>query len=139
MLYVLDTDHLSLFERRHPQVVARLRAVPLPQRAITIITVEEQMRGRLSQIKKARDANARINACAALHDTVRIFAGIRILDYDVAAHVRYEALRQMKLRIGTQDLCIAAIALATGSVLVTRNRSDFGQISGLQIEDWTIP
>jgi len=51
MLYILDTDHLSLFERRHPQVVAKLQATPLSQRAITIITVEEQMRGRLSQIK----------------------------------------------------------------------------------------
>jgi tRNA(fMet)-specific endonuclease VapC len=138
MFYILDTDHLSLFERRHPQVVARLQATPLPQRAITIITVEEQMRGRLSQIKKAHDASARIRACAALHETIRIFAGIRIIDYDVAAHARYETLRQRKLRIGTQDLRIAAVALATGSILITRNRSDFGQIPGLRIEDWTV-
>ena len=139
MLYILDTDHLSLFQRRHPQVVAKLKATPLPQRAITIITVEEQLRGRLSQIRKARIAAAHISACAALNDTIRLFASIRILDYDDRANARYEALRQMKIRVGSQDLRIAAIALATGNILVTRNRSDFGQIPGLLIEDWSVP
>lgn len=137
MLYILDTDHLSLFQRRHPQVVAKIQATPLPQRAITIITVEEQLRGRLSQIRSARKAESHIRACAALNDAIRLFASIRILDYDEEANLRYEALRQMKTRIGSQDLRIAAIALATGSILVTRNRSDFEKVPGLIIEDWS--
>jgi tRNA(fMet)-specific endonuclease VapC len=139
MLYILDTDHLSLFQRRHPQVVAKLQATPLPQRAIIIITVEEQLRGRLSQIRKANSEDKYIKACAALHDAIRLFASIRILDFDHDANIRYQALRQMKIRIGSQDLRIAAIAIATNSILVTRNRSDFGKISGLMIEDWSAP
>ena len=35
------------------------------------------------------------------------------------------------------DLKIAAIARVNQAILLTRNMSDFGQISDLSIEDWT--
>lgn len=50
-LYVLDTDHLSLYERNHPVVRDRLLAVrqnSIVQLAITVISVEEQFAGRLA-------------------------------------------------------------------------------------------
>jgi tRNA(fMet)-specific endonuclease VapC len=36
-----------------------------------------------------------------------------------------------------KDVQIAAIALSTSSILVTRNYKDFSQIPNLTIEDWT--
>jgi len=36
------------------------------------------------------------------------------------------------------DLRIAAISLANGLILLTRNLSDFAVIPGLVIEDWTV-
>jgi len=54
-VWVLDTDHLSLWQRHHAKVVARLRAVSLSQRATTIISAEEQLRGRLAVIARTRN------------------------------------------------------------------------------------
>ena len=57
---VLDTDHVSLFQRKHPQVTARVLAHPSTHLAVSIITVEEQLRGRLSQIRRASSSRARM-------------------------------------------------------------------------------
>lgn len=54
-----------------------------------------------------------------------------ILDTDA------QLLRE-KVRIGTQDLRIASIAIANNAILVTRNQRDFSRVPGLQFEDWTL-
>jgi len=51
----------------------------------------------------------------------------------------YETLRRQKIRIGTQDLRIAAIVLAVKGILVTRNWKDFAKVPDLTLEDWSIP
>ena len=51
----------------------------------------------------------------------------------------YEELRRQKIRVGTQDLRIAAIVLSVDGLLVTRNQCDFAQVPGLVLQDWTIP
>jgi tRNA(fMet)-specific endonuclease VapC len=41
-------------------------------------------------------------------------------------------------RLGTMDLKIAAIAISRSATLLTRNLSDFGKISNLQVENWLV-
>jgi tRNA(fMet)-specific endonuclease VapC len=58
--------------------------------------------------------------------------------HDDAAYNYYRDLLQQKIRIGTQDLRIAAIALANQIILVTRNQQDFGKVPALVVEDWSV-
>ena len=102
-------------------------------------TVEEQLRGRLSQIRRASSELSRIQAYARLHELVDFFSEVRILDFETLANTRYEALRQQRIRIGIQDLRIAAIVLSVSGILVTRNAGDFRQVPDLPIEDWSHP
>lgn len=44
-LYILDTDHLSLHQRGHEPLKKRLLTVSPKDTAITVITVEESLRG----------------------------------------------------------------------------------------------
>lgn len=46
-------------------------------------------------------------------------------------------MRREKIRIGTQDLRITAIAISNDAVVITRNMRDFSQIPNLIIADWS--
>ena len=41
MLYILDTDHISLFQRGNPTVRERLATVAIDERATTVISLSE--------------------------------------------------------------------------------------------------
>ena len=60
-----------------------------------------------------------------------------MLDFDERAAVEFQRLYAMRLRVGTLDLRIAAIVLARGARLLTRNLADFRRVPGLNAEDWT--
>src|SRR5262249_34683397 len=105
---------------------------------VTIVTVEEQLRGWLAVIHRASTPERLIAAYASLHRAVTYFARVNLLDYSVDAASHFAALRGQRVRIGTQDLRIAAMALAVGGTSIPRNRRDFQQVSGLLLEDWSV-
>jgi tRNA(fMet)-specific endonuclease VapC len=136
-LFVLDTDHISLFQRGHPLVAQRINKVISDELAVTIVSVEEQMQGWLKVIKDASGSPTLIQAYSRLHAALQFFSGINILDLDIAAYDHYEQLRRKKIRIGTQDLRIAAVVLSLDGILITRNQRDFIQVPGLVTQDWS--
>jgi tRNA(fMet)-specific endonuclease VapC len=73
-----------------------------------------------------------------LDQVLRDFAEALVIPFDAAAARVFEGLITQRIRIGTMDLRIAAIALSRELVLVTRNASDFRKVPGLRIEDWTV-
>jgi tRNA(fMet)-specific endonuclease VapC len=137
-LFILDTDHLSLYQRDFEPLLSKLLSHPPNELAITIVTVEEQLRGRLAQIRKAITA-AHLNECYHwLGETVDQLARLPVLYLDDRAATTYKKLLSQKLRIGTQDLRIASIVLSQNAVLLTRNSQDFSRVPGLQLDDWTV-
>jgi tRNA(fMet)-specific endonuclease VapC len=138
-LYVLDTDHLSLYRYGHPEVSAHIEATPADQLAVTIITIEEQLRAWYTQIRRARDKDQLARAYQGLLEVAETSQYIRVLPFTSRAIERYLDLRARLPRLGKMDLSIAAIALEYDGIVVTRNRRDFEQVPDLEIQDWSQP
>ncbi len=136
-LYVLDTDTFQLFQDEHPLVVARVAATAPEDLAISVITVEEQLSGWFTQLRQAKQPERLLWAYRRLAATARFLSRIQIVDFDEPAFQRHADLKKNKLKIGTNDLRIAATVLERNAILVTRNVSDFQQVPGLTIEDWS--
>ncbi|MEA5479494.1 type II toxin-antitoxin system VapC family toxin [Pseudanabaena galeata UHCC 0370] len=137
-LWILDTDHISLYQRGDLNVINRLSSANPKNLAVTVISLEEQMYGRLSEIKKATSAISLITAYSRLEITLDYFKSVQVLPFDQNAHTSFESLIRQKLRVGTQDLRIAAIALSVNGIVVTRNQKDFGKVPNLQVENWAV-
>lgn len=137
-LYLLDTDTLSLYRRGHAAVVRHTLTYPPETLAITIITVEEQMSGWYTLLRRAKTPAEIAPIYNRLAETVTFLSRTRILSFTESTIAHYERLQALKLRIGTMDLRIAAIALAHTATLVTRNKQDFQLIPNLIIEDWAV-
>ena len=140
-MLVLDTDHLSLLQWNvgveGRRLEKRLSEVDADEIVTTIVNFEEQMRGWLSYLAKARTVVQQLEAYRRLSRHLEYYRQIPVLAFSEVAAVEYQRLRKLQPRIGTLDLKIAAIALSKGDTLLSRNLADFGRISGLKVEDWT--
>mgnify|MGYP000862461379 CR=1 FL=1 len=134
--YILDTDTVTYVQAGRAAVLQRLSGVKSEAVFTTVITVREQLRGRLAAVDQAAEGPGLLLAYERLLATVRYFAHINVLPFSPAAAATLQGLREQRIRIGTQDLRIAAIVLAAGGTLVTSNRQDFDKVPGLLIEDW---
>ncbi len=61
---------------------------------------------------------------------------IPLLPFDEAAARAYARLPFKRARF---DRLLAAHALSIGATVVTNNESDFADVPGLQVENWTVP
>jgi tRNA(fMet)-specific endonuclease VapC len=143
-MLVLDTDVLTIVQSQSGGAFDRLqkRLTDVGHKevvAVTIVTVEEQTRGWLAQFARVRTAEQEVIAYRRLRYLIADYCAREVLDYDKAAIERLREQRKSKIRIGTMDLKIACIVQARGAKLLSRNLVDFRKVSGLSVEDWTLP
>ncbi|WP_373547700.1 type II toxin-antitoxin system VapC family toxin [Chamaesiphon sp.] len=136
-VYIPDTDHLSLYGRNHPALIERLQANAV-NLTTTAINVEEQLRGRLAQVSDVKMGVSLANAYRWLSETVKLLSDFEVLQFTEQAQLIYQEFKTQSIRVGTQDLRIAAIAIAHNGVLLSRNLRDFEKLPNLMIQDWTV-
>ena len=136
-LHVLDTDTLVLFQEGHGEVCRRVLSQPSEELATTAISVEEQLSGWYTLLRRAKGTSQLARAYQRLVDTVQVLGQFQILSFTEPAIDRFVYLKGVKLGVRHADLRIAAITLEHRGTLVTRNIRDFRGIPDLPIIDWS--
>jgi tRNA(fMet)-specific endonuclease VapC len=138
-MILLDTDHLSVLINRnasgHSALVSRLESASEPA-AVPIVGVEEQCKGWLAKISRTRHVDEQVPAYDQLIHLFRFFREWQIVPFDSAAADTFKQLRQQKIRIGSRDLKIAAIALTRDALLLSANLGGFRKVPCLRVENW---
>ena len=132
--YMLDTDTCSyIMKRSNQRVVTRLRAVPVTDVCMSVITKSELLYSVEVSPRRVLDATA----------LQAFLPHVEVLELPAAAATHYAQIRaDLKKRgqmIGANDLFIAAHARSLGLRLVTNNTAEFGRVKGLTLENWTAP
>jgi tRNA(fMet)-specific endonuclease VapC len=142
MKYLLDTDHISLLQRRSGSVYStlllRISQYPLTDFALSVVSFHEQVIGAHDFINRAEGNENLRRGYVMLGQVLEGFSGATVLPFDETAIALFDELRAERVRISTMDLRIATIALSRGLVLLTRNAKDFRKVPNLEIQDWTI-
>ena len=129
MIYMLDTDTVSLIVRNHSPVIKNLLKHEEDEICISAITYAELSYG----LEKKRSDR--------LFGEVRSILGkLSIIDFNDSQSELYGKIRVELEKSGTplgdMDMLIAAAALSEGAILVTHNKKHFSKISGIKTEDW---
>jgi tRNA(fMet)-specific endonuclease VapC len=138
-MILLDTDHLSIVTNPraagHEVLFNRLNKCT-EALAVPVICVEEQCKGWLAKIHHARGAHRQIPGYQRLIELFQFFREWEITAFDSAAADVFDRFQAQKIRIGSQDLKIAAIAVVNDALLLSANLRDFRQVPDLRVENW---
>ena len=127
---LLDSNIWIAISKNEPLATEKLRMFrPSEVATCSIVRAELVFGARKSQRVEAN-----------LTGMVKMLESFVSLPFDDRAADYYGSIRAYLEKagtpIGSNDFCIAAIALANDCILVTRNTKEFLRIPGLRIEDW---
>ena len=134
-----DTDILSELLLKNIVYTQRADLIPVADKVIPVVALEEVLRGRLDGIRKAQGGKIKLSLDRAydfLRDAIEDMRPYQILPYTAHAHALVQQWQKAKIRVGTNDMRIAAICIDHGATLVTRNARDYAQLPGLTFDVW---
>jgi tRNA(fMet)-specific endonuclease VapC len=142
-MFLFDTDHVVIIQQQtQPEfgrLIARIGQFSASDFFVSIVSFHEQVMGWNTYLSRARNAAGVVKGYRGLEQILANFAQAQVLLFDDAAADLFDDLRKQRIRIGTMDLRIAAIALSRNMTVLTRNATDFTCVPGLNVEDWTTP
>ena len=100
--YLLDTDHLTLLDQGRAQLAARIAQQPVGAVGVSVVTVEESLRGRVSALARRLDGPNRILRYFQLLQTVKLFNQLPLAPYDQACENEFQRLLGVRLRLGIE-------------------------------------
>lgn len=123
---------------KHERVLERMGKVGSDDIALALVTRLAMLRGRIEALIKAASAEELLRAVEGLSKSEGFLKQFRIVSIDAGAAEHFDALRANKKlkKMGPGDRLQAAIALANGATLVTRNTKDYAGVPGLKVENW---
>jgi tRNA(fMet)-specific endonuclease VapC len=140
-LYILDTDHVSMWLENQPNV-RRNAEVFNSDVSITIVTIQEVFNGWIGKLNHPSSVNQQVQLYGKLSRVVSYLKKMSVLDFDESADqvfcqllLENPSLRKNRIQ---KDMRIASIALANDAIVVTRNSRDFVQVPDLKILDWSV-
>jgi tRNA(fMet)-specific endonuclease VapC len=134
MKYLIDTNLWIVYlKQASTEVRARLEQTAPSEIAVCSVVWAELLHG-------ARKYERRDDRERKIELTLNPFI---CLPFDLPSARHYARIRDQLERdgqmIGSNDLMIAAIAIAKNLFVVTNNVSEFQRVPGLLVEDWSIP
>jgi tRNA(fMet)-specific endonuclease VapC len=103
--YVLDTDTVTLQQANRATILRQLERIPPTQVFTTVITLREQIRGRLAVIDRLEEDAILVHAYTQLQVTMNYFKQVPVLPFTGDALAQLQQLRRQKVR-----RCIGSIA-----------------------------
>jgi tRNA(fMet)-specific endonuclease VapC len=136
---LLDTDHVTVLlftgHSQHAGLVSRLQMAG-DALGVTVVSFEEQSRGWLAEIARQRRIHNLVPLYQRLTELVEFYSSWDIVPFTSAAADIFADLKKQKIKVGTQDLKIASVALVNNATLLSANLVDFERVPGLRVEDW---
>lgn len=133
MAWLLDTNHwIRLLKGRCQPLADRLRTSPPQDVWLCSVVKEELLHGAL-RYERPGERLALLADLFARHPS----APYDDLAAESTARIRHDLEKRGRV-IGPHDLQIAGVAVSRGWTLATSNTEEFGRVSGLTLEDWTV-
>jgi len=131
MIYLLDTNIcIYIIKNKYIEIAKKMNKIGIENISVSSITIAEMEYG-IAKSSRPQEAESKL---------YEFLVPFTIVDFNTNSARYYGKIRnELNTKgtpIGSMDLMIASIAMASDMKIVTNNVKEFERIPGLQIENW---